>query len=275
MTISDYIAPALNRIHFRARNKSQALARIADIACTSPLLEKETPEHVLQLLAEREGVVSTGIGRGIAIPHARLDTIDDFIVFVLVAPDGIDFDSLDGKRVKLFFVVFAPSDKVNEHLKVLAGIANTLTRGTLKNELLKTRTPEVLNEVLVRNFGGNDSQDQPEIRRNRLLILILYYEDFLTDILEYLIDMNVEGATITQSEGMAAHVSKIPLFASFMGFMREDRKVSHTIMAVIPEMDEPRIIQGIEAITGDLDRKRGAMVMTLDIAFSKGTMDML
>lgn len=275
MNISDVIAPALNRTHFRARNKSMALARIAEIACTSPLLAKETPEHILQLLTDREAVVSTGIGKGVAIPHARLDNIDDFVVFVLVAPDGIEFDALDGKRVTLFFVVFAPSSKVNEHLKLLAGIANTLTRGNLKNELLKTRAPEILTEVLIRNFSGNESQAQPEIRRNRLLLLILYYEEFLTDILEYLIDMNVEGATITRSEGMAAHVSTIPLFASFMGFMREDRKISHTIMAVIPEKDEARIIQGIEAITGDLDRKRGAMIMTLDIAFSKGTMDML
>ncbi len=275
MNVSDYIAPTLNRINFRARNKNLALARIAEIACTSPLLAKETPEHVLELLAEREAVVSTGIGKGVAIPHARLDSIDDFIVFVLVSPDGIEFDALDGKRVTLFFVVFAPSSKVNEHLKLLAGIANTLSRGNLKNELLKTRTPDVLNEVLVRSFSGNDSQAPSETGRKRLLLLVLYYEEFLTDILEYLIDMNVEGATITRSEGMAAHVSTIPLFASFMGFMREDRKVSHTIMAVIAEKDESRIIQGIEAITGDLDRKRGAMVMTLDIAFSKGTMDML
>jgi nitrogen PTS system EIIA component len=275
MNVSDYIDPTLNRTTFRARNKKQALARMADIACSSPLLKNETPERILQLLAEREAVVSTGIGKGIAIPHARLDTIEDFVVFVLIAPDGIEFDALDGKRVTIFFVVFAPASKVNAHLKLLAGIANTLSRGNLKNELLKTRTPDILNEILVRNFSGDDAGNQPETQRHRLLLLVLYYEEILTDILEYLIDVNVEGATITRSEGMAAHVSTIPLFASFMGFMREDRKISHTIMAVIPERDEAMIVQGIEAITGDLDRMRGAMVMTLDIAFSKGTMDML
>jgi nitrogen PTS system EIIA component len=275
MNVSDYIDPTLNRTTFRARNKKQALARMADIACSSPLLKNETPERILQLLAEREAVVSTGIGKGIAIPHARLDTIEDFVVFVLIAPDGIEFDALDGKRVTIFFVVFAPASKVNAHLKLLAGIANTLSRGNLKNELLKTRTPDILNEILVRNFSGDDAGNQPETQRHRLLLLVLYYEEMLTDILEYLIDVNVEGATITRSEGMAAHVSTIPLFASFMGFMREDRKISHTIMAVIPERDEAMIVQGIEAITGDLDRMRGAMVMTLDIAFSKGTMDML
>jgi len=236
MNVSDYIDPTLNRTTFRARNKKQALARMADIACSSPLLKNETPERILQLLAEREAVVSTGIGKGIAIPHARLDTIEDFVVFVLIAPDGIEFDALDGKRVTIFFVAFT----------LLAGIANTLSRGNLKNELLKTRTPDILNEILVRNFSGDDAGNQPETQRHRLLLLVLYYEEILTDILEYLIDVNVEGATITRSEGMPAHVSTIPLFASFMGFMREDRKISHTIMAVIPERDEAMIVQGIE-----------------------------
>ncbi len=275
MKLYNYIVPKLNRLNFHARNKKQALARIAEIACSSPLLGKETTKHILDLLTEREDVVSTGIGKGIAIPHVRLDSIDDFIVFVLIAPDGVDFDALDKKRVTIFFVVFAPAGKVNEHLKLLAGIANTLTRGNLKNELLKTRTPEILNEILIRNFSGNENQNQVENRRNRLFLLILYYEEFLNDILEYLIDMNVDGATITKSEGMAAHISTIPIFASFMGFMREDRKISHTIMAIIPEKDESEIVRGIEIITGDLEKTRGAMIMTLDIAFSKGTMNML
>lgn len=275
MNLSDYIDPKLSRTNFHARNKKQAIARIAEIACGSALLKEETPEHLVEMLTAREDAVSTGIGKGVAIPHARLDSIDHFIVFVLIAPDGVEFAALDGKRTTLFFVVLAPANKVNEHLKLLACIANTLARGNLKNELLKTRTPDILNEVLIRSFSGNGSQSQTEIRRHRLLLLILYYEEFLNDILEYLIDMNVEGATIAQSEGMAAHISTIPLFASFMGFMREDRKISHTIMAVIPDKDEAEIIRGIESITGDLDKTRGAMVMTLDIAFSKGTMNML
>jgi nitrogen PTS system EIIA component len=275
MNLSEYIDPKLNRINFHARNKKQALLKIADIACHSPLLKNETAEHIFNLLSEREEMVSTGIGKGVAIPHVRLSTLEDFLIFVLIAPDGVEFDALDKKRVTMFFVVFAPDNKVNEHLKLLAGIANTLVRGGLKNELLKTRTPGILHEVLVRNFSGNDNQGQRDNSRNRLLLVVLYYEEFLNDILEYLIDMNVEGATITSSEGMAAHISTIPLFASFMGFMREDQKMSRTIMAVIPQDAESEIIRGIEVITGDLEKTRGAMIMTLDIAFSKGTMNML
>jgi nitrogen PTS system EIIA component len=275
MSLSDYIVKDLNRVGFNARNKKQALTRIAEIACTAPQFKNETPEKIRALLAEREEIVSTGVGKGVAIPHARLDSIDDFVVFVLTAPDGVDFDALDGRRVTLFFVVFAPSDKVQEHLKLLAGIANALGRTGLKKELLKTRTADVLYEVLVRYLSGNPVETLREDSRRRLLILVLYYEELLNDLLEYLIDVNVEGATIIRSEGMGAHISTLPLFAGFMGFMREDQKISHTVMALIPQQDEAEIVRGIEAITGDLDKTRGAMVITLEAAFYKGTMNML
>jgi len=275
MNLSAYIAKDLNRVDFRARNKKQALARIAEIACTSPLFKNETPERIAQLLAEREEVVSTGIGKGVAIPHARLDGIDDFIIFALIAPDGVEFDAVDGRRVTVIFVIFAPSGKVNEHLKVLANIANTLSRGNVKKELLKIRNEAVLYEVLIRSFSGGNIASPSENQRKRLMILVLYYEEFLNDILEYLIEVNVDGATITKSEGMGAHISTIPLFASFLGFMRENQNISHTIMALIPQDNQEAIVQGIEAITGDLEKTRGAMIIIQDVAFLKGTMNML
>ncbi len=275
MIPSDYIVKDLNRVGFHARNKNQALARIAEIACTAPQFKNVTPEKIRDLLAEREAIVSTAVGKGVAIPHARLADIDDFVVFVLTAPDGVDFDALDGRRVTLFFVVFAPLSKVQDHLKLLAGIAHALGRPSLKNELLKIRSPDILYEVLVRELSGNHLEALHANRRRRLLILVLYYEELLNDLLEYLIEVDVEGATIMRSEGMGAHISTLPLFAGFLGFMREHQKISHTIMALIPEQDEAEIVRGIERITGDLDKTRGAMVITLEAAFYKGTMSML
>ena len=276
MSIETYLAPDLLRLDFAARNKEQALDRIADIAATSPRLAATGAAAIRRLLAEREAVVSTGVGNGVAIPHARLDGLDEFVVFVLVAPDGVNFEALDGRRVNLFFVVFAPSSQVNQHLRLLAGIAKALNRSGLKRELLKTRSTSVLYEILVRSLGNEEENRYAKSRRDcRLLMVILYYDDLLNDILEFLIDVNVEGATIIRSEGMGAHISTLPLFAGFMGFMREDRKHSHTIMAIIEREDETRIVEGIEAITGDLDKMQGAMLMTLDLGYYKGTMAML
>ncbi len=277
MNLTEYLVKDLTRVGFRARSKSHALRQIAELAATAPEIQSKgiAAETILKLLEEREAVVSTGVGNGVAIPHARLDAVEAFTVFVLTAPDGVEFEALDGRRVHLFVVILAPTSQVTEHLKLLAGLSNTLNRTALRKELLKTKTSEVLYEILMRYLSGTAPEVHAETRKRRLMIFVLYREELLNDLLEYLLDMNVEGATIMHTEGMGAHISTLPLFASFMGFMREDRKASHTIMTLIPEQDEAEIIRGIEAITGDLDTTTGAMVMTLDTVFYKGTMNML
>lgn len=274
MNISDHIVKDLNRVEFTARNKADALRQIAGLAATAPQAGGLDAETIRTLLEEREAVVSTGVGNGVAIPHVRLDTIDTFVVFVLTSPEGVEFDALDGRRVHLFVVVLAPTGKINEHLKLLAGLSNALNRPSLRRELRKIRDTEILYEVLVRHLSGAAPLHREQQKR-RLLIAVVYQEELLNELLEYLLDINVDGATIMRSEGMGAHISTLPLFASFMDFMREDRKASHTVMTLIPEQDEDEIVRGIEAITGDLDTTRGAMVMTLDVNFHKGTMAML
>jgi nitrogen PTS system EIIA component len=274
MDLTAQIAPPLLRVNFDARTKEEALRGISVIACQSPLLAGHAPDEIYRLLVERETVVSTGIGNGIAIPHVRLPGLADFLVFFLVAPHGVDFAALDGKKVQIFFVVFAPADKVNEHLKILAGISFALSRTQLKREMLKATTPQVLHEVVIRNLSGA-AHPNGSATRKKLLVVVLYMEELLNDILEFLIDHDIEGATILRSEGMGTYISNLPLFASFMDFMRTDKNTSHTILALIPADLEQTLVQGIESLTGDLEKKRGAMLMTLDVAFSKGTMTMI
>jgi nitrogen PTS system EIIA component len=274
MDIAPLIAKPLMRADFKARDKEEALRGISVVACQSPLLAGHRPDEIYKLLAERESVVSTGIGNGIAIPHVRIEGLQDFLVFILVSPHGVDFDSLDAKKVQIFFVVFAPADKVNEHLRILAGISFALGRTSLKREMLKAANPDVLHEIVVRSFSG-EPHSNGNAPRKKLLVVVLYMEEILNDVLEFLIDHDVGGATILPSEGMGSYISNLPLFASFMDFMRTDKNKSHTILALIPADDEQHLVQGIESLTGDLDKKRGAMLMTLDVSFSKGTMTML
>lgn len=74
---------------------------------------------------------------------------------------------------------------------------------------------------------------------------------------------------------MGTYISAIPIFASFLGFMREDRNQSKTILFVVPEDREKRIIAGIESITGNLDKKEGAMIITTEISLMRGTMELM
>ena len=112
-------------------------------------------------------------------------------------------------------------------------------------------------------------------RKMKLMYVVLYIDEFLYDILEFFLQEGIEGATVIESFGMGQYISNIPMFAEFIGFMKENKNQSKTIMALVPEEKESSIIEGIEEITGNLDKKDGALVMTMDISFFKGSMKML
>ena len=196
-------------------------------------------------------------------------------MFVLVAPKGIDFDALDNRRVHIFIVVFAPEEETNTHLQLLATVSRILAKKGIKKELLETRTAEVLHEVWARAIADEDAPVVAASGPKKLLYIILFYDADLDAVLEYLIDQGISGAAVSDARNMGAYVSTMPLFASFLGFMQTDRHAAKIIMTVIDAGIEQALLRGIEQITGDLDKKQGAMFLSMDIAFAKGTLTMI
>ncbi len=275
MNFSAMMHQDLIRVDFTARHKDEALRQIASIAAEAPVLQDVGGDVLYEKLQEREAAVSTGLGNGVAIPHARIEGLTEFVVFALLAPRGVEFAALDKRKVQVFFVVFAPADRVTEQLKVLATISRMLSQPAVKREVLQASDTDTLYEVIVRNADEGGAAKSTRNETCKLMLLILYYEEDLQAVLEYLIDQGIEGATILESQGMGAYISTMPLFAGFLSFMREDRNASHIILALVPARHEKLVVQGIESITGDLDKKQGAMLLMLDVSFFKGTMDMI
>ena len=261
-------------VELRARTKDDVLRELAYLAVQSERAAGSTAETIYRVLADRESQGSTGFGNEIAIPHARVEGMDEFLLFVAVSPRGVDFDALDKKRVKLFFVILGPPSGVTEHLKILAFVSRSLGHTNVKGELLRSVTVTALYEAFLRNADVAPGE-VTEQRKMQLLLLNLYEEEFLYAVLEIFIEEGVEGATILDGAGMAQYISNVPLFANFIGFMRENKYKSKTILALIPEEHVHDLIQRIEEATGDLDKKQGAMVMVLDVPYFKGSMQML
>jgi len=257
-----------------AKGKDDVLRKISALAKRSELMAEFSEEAIFTSLKKREEEGSTGFGEGVALPHVRLKGLQDFLVFIAAAPQGIEFDAIDKKKVRLFFVIFAPEEKVNEHVQVLAAISRAVATGSLKKELLAAQSAGVLYETFLRHVQHTVDSGIAK-RKMKLMFVILYFDEFLYHILEYFIQEGIDGATIIESSGMGEYISDIPLFATFIGFMNERRNRSKTIMALVPEDREQEIIQGIEEIAGDLEKKDGAMVITLDASFYKGSMRMM
>ena len=262
------------KVNITVKDSVPVLRKISDIAAQTEQCSGIPADQIYRKLKEREDQGSTGFGNGIAIPHTRIAGMEDFLLFIVTVPRGVDFNAIDKKKVTMFFVLLGPEEKVNEHLQILASISHVLSSPTLKKEILSSKTAEAVSEAFLRHAHIAEKKKQPT-QKMKALFVILYIEDFLYEILEFFIEKGLEGATIIESSGMGQYISNIPLFASFIGFMNEDKNRSQTIVVMVPDDQVNNIIEGIEEITGNLDKKQGAMVFTVDISFYKGSMKMM
>jgi PTS system nitrogen regulatory IIA component len=140
MRLSELIPPEDVILDVNVRDKPQALKFIAEELSIDRLLE---PERVRQALAAREELGSTGIGRGIALPHVCLKELDGFrALFVRLAPP-IDFNAVDGKPVDLIFTIISPTAKEGspyKPLSLLAAVCRMLQDEAVAGELRHARS---------------------------------------------------------------------------------------------------------------------------------------
>lgn len=122
---------------------------IAELIDRLPERQAELDRDVLfRLLVERERLGSTGIGGGVAIPHAKLPHAGPPVVIFGRSRTGIAFDSLDGRPVHLFFLLIADEKSVDIHLRLLAGISRLLKNRALRGRLLEAADSETLYGII-------------------------------------------------------------------------------------------------------------------------------
>jgi nitrogen PTS system EIIA component len=106
-------------------------------------------EEVLGAIEEREAVLSTGIGFGVAIPHARTSEVAQLSLVCGVSPSPVPFDAIDGEPVRLFFLIVGPESSAGQHVKVLSRIARLVRRENLRERLCRARTPDEFYSLLL------------------------------------------------------------------------------------------------------------------------------
>lgn len=105
-------------------------------------------KQIFEAISEREKLGTTGIGDGIALPHARTKFVKGINVKFILLKDGIDFEALDGEKVNFIFLVLAPYTHSQEYLETLSKIAKLMKRKEIKKALLKANTKKEILEIL-------------------------------------------------------------------------------------------------------------------------------
>ncbi len=106
-------------------------------------------DDVADVLAEREALQSTGIGDGVAIPHGALPSLDKQWAALLIVPEGMEFEAIDGTKVYLLFAVVGPKRATGEHLKTLARISRLLRNKAFRDQLIAAESGKVAYDLLV------------------------------------------------------------------------------------------------------------------------------
>lgn len=111
-------------------------------------IESENVEGIIAAIMKREELGSTGIGRGVAVPHTKHPSVNQLIGAVGVSRDGVDFNSLDGEKVQLVFLLVSPPDRPGDHLRALENISRQLRDDTFCRFLKQSKTAEDIVQLL-------------------------------------------------------------------------------------------------------------------------------
>ena len=131
--ITEMLDPAAIVVDLLAGSKDAVLSELTDaLLAANPGLSRG---EVLRVLQERERLGSTGIGDGVAIPHGKLKNLDRQLIAFGLSHAGVEFDAMDGKPARLFFLLIAPEDAAGAHLKTLARISKLLKGSQLRERL--------------------------------------------------------------------------------------------------------------------------------------------
>ena len=137
-------------LRVNAANKRKALAVVAEIAARNFGLDAG---DVLDALTEREQAGSTGVGHGVAAPHARVEGLTRLRGVFVRLDHAVDFDSVDDQPVDLIFALFAPKEATGvEHLRALARVSRLLRQSDLRQQLRQARTADAIHALLVQDL---------------------------------------------------------------------------------------------------------------------------
>jgi PTS system fructose-specific IIC component/PTS system nitrogen regulatory IIA component len=146
MLVSELFLPEYIKIGLEAEDKDEAFEELVDAFCHVSKLDVR--EEALEALRERERLMSTGIQKGIAIPHGKTGAINRVYGMLGISRQGIDYDSLDGEPVYLLFMVLGPQLNPEAHLRLLKRVAELLQNPQFFTDLAAQTDPVKANAVI-------------------------------------------------------------------------------------------------------------------------------
>ena len=148
MKFADFVTTKAIKSELEASDKEGVIRELVLSLVSSGQLSADEQESIVEAILKREELGSTGIGRGIAVPHTKHASVSKPVGTVGVSSQGVDFQSLDGDPVQLFFMLISPPDQPNEHLRALENISKQLQDETFCRFMKQSKTAAEIQQIL-------------------------------------------------------------------------------------------------------------------------------
>ncbi len=139
MKLSKFCEENLVTFDLKAQTKDEAIDQLVELASASSMIKDR--DQLLKDVKEREELVTTGVGYGVAFPHAKTRSVKGIVIAFGRSAEGVDFDAMDHQPVNLFFLIAAPEDAIGAHLNVMARLSYLMKSEENRQKLLDASSP--------------------------------------------------------------------------------------------------------------------------------------
>ena len=148
MKLCDFVVPGAIIPELPSGTKETAIRAMVSSLQKAGSIKTEDEENIVAAILKREELGSTGIGRGVAVPHTKHGSTDKLIAAVALAKDGVDFASFDGEPVYIVFLLVSPPDRPGDHLRGLENISRHLRNDNFCKFLRQSKTADDIWDLL-------------------------------------------------------------------------------------------------------------------------------
>ena len=139
MKLSKFCDESLVVFNLKAGGKNEVIEELVNLVSSSNMVKDA--EQLLKDVIDRETLVTTGVGYGVAFPHAKTRAVKGIVIAFGRSSEGVDFDAMDHKPVNLFFLIAAPEDAIGAHLNVMARLSYLMKSENNRQKLMSASSP--------------------------------------------------------------------------------------------------------------------------------------
>jgi PTS system fructose-specific IIA component/PTS system nitrogen regulatory IIA component len=148
MKLSDFVVRDAILTDLKAATKDAAIRSMVESLSRAGHIKSADQEGIIAAILKREELGSTGIGKGVAVPHTKHSSVDKLVATIALSKEGVEFASLDGESVHILFLLVSPPDRPGDHLRALENISRHLRNDNFCNFLRQALSAQAVIELL-------------------------------------------------------------------------------------------------------------------------------